>query len=278
MASVPEKRSRCDISGDDGDDISGDDISGDDAVPVIPLTTEVRNKERRVFLASTSPLKLRAVKKAFPECTIVAEHVESGVDEQPRSVRDMTVGAWNRAIGSQQEALKHNCGWIVGIESGIVNLSQYIPLGPLGTTRFEHWVDLAAIVMLTNHPRMCAKQLHDAYHPSLARQAATAAAATTKQSDDSDSDDSDDSDDEEEYVNIRNRAFGVEGCGISQSAQIPTHLVRSSSMTIGQKLRSIVPCDHSDPHLTLTGQSRAKAIARTLIDIKRNMLRHPDLL
>ncbi|MEK7541494.1 MAG: inosine/xanthosine triphosphatase [Patescibacteria group bacterium] len=77
---------------------------------------------KKVVVASTNPVKLRAVAEAFarmfPEATYGVEgiSVSSGVSDQPTSDAETKAGAWNRACRAADTAAGD---FWVGIEGGV---------------------------------------------------------------------------------------------------------------------------------------------------------------
>ncbi|NPA21993.1 MAG: inosine/xanthosine triphosphatase [Candidatus Micrarchaeota archaeon] len=70
----------------------------------------------KVVVGSTNPVKINAVKRAFPEHEVIGAEVESGVPSQP--IGEET---WKGAINRAKQAFQHgDLG--VGIEGGIQKL------------------------------------------------------------------------------------------------------------------------------------------------------------
>ncbi len=78
----------------------------------------------RVAVGSTNKSKILAVKKAWRimgEAEIIPVKVQSGVPEQPRSLKQTIIGAINRAVNAR---VKVNAEYGVGIEAGYMNITH----------------------------------------------------------------------------------------------------------------------------------------------------------
>ncbi len=78
----------------------------------------------RVAVGSTNKSKILAVRKAWRiigKAEIIPIKVESGVPEQPRSLKQTIIGAINRAVNART---KTNADYGVGIEAGYMNIAR----------------------------------------------------------------------------------------------------------------------------------------------------------
>ena len=79
----------------------------------------------RVAVGSTNPSKVLAVKKAWillGDAEVLGVKVSSGVREQPRSLKEVIIGARNRALNALN---KINADYGVGIEAGFMEIPIY---------------------------------------------------------------------------------------------------------------------------------------------------------
>jgi len=99
-----------------------------------------------IVLGSTSPLKLRAVQRAFAPLAAVCRgcDVKSGVSDQPCGQKETLTGARNRATRSRETTPEAKL-W-VGIENGM------LPIGEMSeecANVKSGWVDVACIVIVS---------------------------------------------------------------------------------------------------------------------------------
>lgn len=80
----------------------------------------------KINIGSTNPVKIQAVKEAFSEFSeffgnieIHSIKVESGVSEQPTSLKEIIKGAKNRAVRCFK-----NCNYSIGLEAGVFPVSE----------------------------------------------------------------------------------------------------------------------------------------------------------
>lgn len=71
-----------------------------------------------IRVGSKNPVKVEAVKEYFPEFDVEGVEVDSGTDEQPKSLQETLRGAQTRA-----ERCKGGADWGIGVESGIMPLN-----------------------------------------------------------------------------------------------------------------------------------------------------------
>jgi inosine/xanthosine triphosphatase len=72
----------------------------------------------KIRVGSENPVKVEAVKEYFPDFEVESVAVDSGIDEQPKSLEETLRGAQTRA-----ERCKGDADWGIGIESGIMPLN-----------------------------------------------------------------------------------------------------------------------------------------------------------
>lgn len=82
---------------------------------------------KTIRVGSKNPVKVEAVKEYFPEFDVEGVDADSGIDEQPKSLREISRGARNRALCRGVSRFGENAGWGIGIESGIMPDLQLLP-------------------------------------------------------------------------------------------------------------------------------------------------------
>ncbi len=75
----------------------------------------------KIFVGSTNPAKINAVKAIFPEATVEGKAVPSNVSDQPFSDEETLIGAINRARLSQK---MNETGLGIGLEGGVMELKD----------------------------------------------------------------------------------------------------------------------------------------------------------
>ena len=78
----------------------------------------------QINVGSKNPVKIKAVRDAFghyfKDFEVVSVNVDSGVHQQPKSLKDIVDGAKNRAIAAFK-----NCDYSVGLEAGIFPFPEF---------------------------------------------------------------------------------------------------------------------------------------------------------
>lgn len=79
----------------------------------------------KIMIGSTNEAKVQAVKEVFPEATVIASSVPSGVRSQPFSDEETKIGARKRASYCLQQS---EVGLAIGLEGGVMFIGDQLYL------------------------------------------------------------------------------------------------------------------------------------------------------